>query len=105
MYFNNKSLVIGIGPANEYSLVGTLLSVIPIGAVFPDGIIDTSVAPRKGESYRVELANGISTASTLKNVTYPTLKPYSGEVIQIEHRKPLNRIERQMESYSFLFVF
>lgn len=101
-----ESLVVGIGAA-EGSSEGSLVSVIPTGAVFPDGAVDTSKQPRTGEFYRLKVTESQSPLSADSVVSFraPFIIPYSGEVLQIEHRKPLNRTELQIESYNFVFVF
>ena len=99
-------LVVGVSAA-EGDQDGTLLSIIPKGAVYSDGSVDFSKEPAAGESYRTksDLNQSPLASDFLMVYDKPLLRKYSGEVLQLEHRKPLNRIEGQIESYGFIFGF
>lgn len=100
------ALVVGVGnkPGEKD---GTLLSVIPKGADYGNGIFDLSKDHATGESYRLKtsLNQAVLSSDFLLEYTKPLIKRFSGEIIQLEHRKPLNRTEGQIEVYSFTFSF
>ena len=103
------ALVVGVGKdeTDENAIDGTLLSVIPKGSVYPDGTVDYSKTPAAGEAYRLKTENGevVLSSDFLIEYTKPIIRKYSGEVLQIEHRKPLNRMEGQIETFTFVFSF
>ena len=98
--------VVGVG-FDEGEKDGSLISIIPKGAIYPDSSFDISKQPSIGEFYRVFPEDGQTELNSDVVIEYkkPLIKPFSGEVLLIEHRKPLNRIDDQIESYSFVFSF
>ena len=98
--------VVGVG-FDEGEKDGSLISVIPKGLVYPDGTFNNSKEPSVGEFYRVlpEDEQTQLNADVLIEYRKPLIRPFSGEIFLIEHRKPLNRIDDQIESYSFIFSF
>lgn len=102
-----QALVVGVGTASDGFQDGTLISCIPRGALYPDGTYDPSMQPVVGEYFRLDVtADQVPLRSDLiQQFERPFLMPYSGEVLQLENRKPLNRIVGQLESFSFVFAF
>jgi len=101
-----QALIVGVGTSAEGFQDGTLISCIPTGALYPDGSIDPSQHPVVGEYYRLKVDDGVPLRSDIiEQFQRPYIMPYSGEVLQIENRKPLNRIEGQMEVFTFIFAF
>lgn len=75
---------------------------IPLGADNSDGIVDHSEIPMIGEIYYTQSGLG---QGTIKQIESPKIKKYSGKVIHIENRKPLNRYLKEVESHLFVLCF
>lgn len=48
---------------------------------------------------------GTSSSASVSSITRPSFNKYSGELIYVENRKPINRAEDQTESITFVFEF
>lgn len=80
----------------------TTVRFIPIDALGDNGAVDTSLLPLPEESYRV--ASDLAPSSVL-SVTEPRIQRFSGSVIHIENRKPLNRHVGQAEQFLMVLDF